>query len=148
MCLRLAAPAGLVLALAIAGTASARTVDIELLVDQATGKIVFAPAYLRLETGDKLRFEANGPGRLVGSIAGMLPDGVAPLRQQPGKPMIAILDKDGVYGFACLQHYADGVVALYLASKPANEGAAKTVEHPAAAARRFADLFAKIDAGD
>lgn len=94
--------------LASFGTASARTIDVQLRRNGDNGQVSFDPAYLRLQTGDKLRFVANGPDSLVGSIAGMLPDGVAPLRQKAAQRLIVSLDKDGVYGFACLPHYGDG----------------------------------------
>lgn len=148
MRLRRLAPAGLVLALTIVAPVSARTVDVALCPDKATGRIAFDPAYLRLQTGDKLRFAAAGGDMLVASIKGMLPNGVAARRQKPGQALLVTLDMDGVYGFTCLPHYGDGVVALFVASKPANEVAAKSVQHPAAAARRFDELFARLDAGD
>lgn len=138
----------LVLGLAMVGPVSARTVDIRLHQDGATGRLRFEPDYLRLETGDRLRFAVGAGDALVGSIAGMLPAGVAVQRQKPGQSLIVVLDKDGVYGFACLPHYQDGVVALFLASKPANELAAKAVHHPPAAAQRIADFFARLDDGD
>lgn len=121
--------------------AQAKTIDITLGAD---GKS-FSPDFQWLETGDRVRFAANAADHLVTTIPGMLPDGVPAARQTPNRPLAVTLAKDGVYGFACCGDDAQGAVALFIAGKPANEGAAKRVKHKTAAQQRFTALFARLD---
>lgn len=133
-------------ALSVAGgAASAKTVEIDLLNKDATGTMVFAPAFVRAEPGDQLLFKAVAKSHMVGSIPGMLPDGATPVTGRMGNDLTVTLTKEGVYGFECKPHYAMGMVALVVVGKPVNEAAAKAVHNPPMAQKRLTGLFADLD---
>lgn len=135
-------------ALLAAGTAYAADHQIQMLNKGEQGVMVFQPAFVEAAVGDTVTFVPTDKGHDAASIKGMLPDGVQPFKGEMSKPITITVGAEGVYGVKCVPHYGMGMVALIVVGKPVNLDAAKTVKHPGKAKAVFADLLAKVPAGN
>ena len=78
----------------------------------------------------------------VKSVAGMLPEGVAPWRGRMGDELVVTLNQPGVYGVKCPAGYKVGMVGLIVVGRdPPNWESARAVRHPPEPSRAFAGLF-------
>ncbi len=116
--------------------------------EDAQGRFRFEPSLLWIAPGDTVRFEPDNHLHATKAIPGMLPEGASPWWSRMGEPTVVRFEVPGVYGFKCPSHYGMGMVGLIVVGDPApNLGAARRVSHPPAAARAFAELFARLEAG-
>ena len=114
----------------------------KLVTEDANGRFHFEPALVVAEPGDSVRFEPDGPMHAVKSVAGMLPEGVAPWRGRMGEELVVQLDRPGLYGVKCRSGYEVGMVGLIVVGESApNWDDAIAVRHPPAASAAFAALF-------
>jgi len=130
------------------GAAYAADHQVQMLNKGAAGAMVFEPSLIEAAPGDTVTFVPTDKGHDAVSIDGMLPDGAQPFKGEMNKPVTVIIDKEGVYGVKCAPHYGMGMVALIVAGKPVNLEQAKAVKQPGKAKKVFADLFAKVPAGN
>lgn len=135
-------------ALLAAGTAYAADHQVQMLNKGEKGIMVFQPAFVEAAVGDTVTFVPTDKGHDAASIDGMLPDGAQPFKGEMSKPITITIGAEGVYGVKCVPHYGMGMVALIVAGKPTNLDKAKTVKQPGKAKAAFADLFAKVPAGN
>lgn len=132
--------------LAIPATpAVAKEIVVQMKNKGAAGFMVFEPAYVDAKAGDTIRFVPTDPGHNAQTIAGFLPDGVAPSAGQIGKEFDLKVTKAGLYGVECQPHFGMGMVALIkVGSGPApNAAKARAAKLTPLAAKRMAPLFAK-----
>lgn len=110
----------------------------------ATGAMVFVPAYVQAAVGDTIHFEATDKGHNAMPIAGMIPSGVTAPPGVMNKDYFLTLSKPGLYGIKCSPHYSMGMVALIKAGKGAapNAAAAAAVSMPGLAKQRMAPMLA------
>ena len=85
----------------------------KLVTEDANGRFHFEPALVVAEPGDSVRFEPDGPMHAVKSVAGMLPEGVAPWRGRMGEELVVQLDRPGLYGVKCRSGYEVGMVGTH-----------------------------------
>lgn len=130
------------------GAAYAADHQVQLLNKSQNGVMVFEPNYIEAAPGDTVTFVPTDKGHDAASIDGMIPDGVQPFKGEISKPITVTVDKEGVYGVKCVPHYGMGMVALIVVGKPVNLEQAKAVKQPGKAKKVFADLFAKVPAGN
>lgn len=135
-------------ALMAASTAYAADHEVKLLNKGEHGVMVFEPNYIEAAPGDTVTFVPTDKGHDAASIDGMIPDGAQPFKGEISKPITVTVDKEGVYGVKCVPHYGMGMVALIVVGKPVNLEQAKTVKQPGKAKKVFADLLAKVPAGN
>ncbi|MCJ2068210.1 pseudoazurin [Methylobacterium sp. J-030] len=109
------------------------------------GRMVFDPAYVKIQPGDTIRFVPTDKGHNVELIKSMAPEDAPPFKTVVGKEVAVTVDKAGLYGFKCAQHDILGMVGLIqVGDKPENLEAAKAVQHGKLAAKRFEPLLDKV----
>ena len=110
----------------------------------ATGMMVFVPAYVQANVGDTIHFEATDKGHNAQPIPGMIPVGITAPNGVMNQDYFLTVSKPGLYGIKCAPHYPMGMVALIKAGKgPApNAAPAAAVMLPPLAQRRMAPMLA------
>jgi pseudoazurin len=131
-------------ALGTVNLAGAAEVEVKMLNKGAEGFMVFEPSLVKVEPGDTVKFVATDKGHNAETIAGMLPEGTAPIHGKIGQDVSVKFDKPGVYGVKCMPHYGMGMVAMIVVGAPTNQDAAKAVNHPGKAKQVFAAMFGRL----
>ena len=126
--------------------AGAAEIEVKMLNKGSEGFMVFEPSFVKAEPGDTIRFVATDKGHNAETIAGMLPDGAAPVAGKMGQDLSVKFDRPGVYGIKCTPHYGMGMVAMIVVGAPSNQDAAKTVNHPGKAKQVFSAMFGRLSA--
>ena len=134
--------AGAVMAMAVAGPAAAKDVQVKMLNKGAAGSMVFEPALVKVAPGDTVTFVAVDKGHNAEIISGMIPAGAAPFKGKMNQILTIKFTKPGVYGYKCLPHYGMGMVGAVIVGSPASNAAqAKAVSHPGKAKTVFAGII-------
>jgi pseudoazurin len=117
-----------VASLAMAGTARAAEVEVRLL-NKGTdgGTMVFEPAFVKIASGDIVKFLSTDKGHNAEAIKGVLPDGAKPFVGKNGEDLAVKFEQEGVYGVKCLPHYGICMVVMVAAGASANVDQAKAV---------------------
>lgn len=134
------------LGLTIAGTpVCAAQIVVQMKNVDASGAMVFVPAYVQAAVGDTIHFVATDKGHNAQPIAGMIPTGATVPNGVMNKDYDLTVSKPGLYGIKCAPHFSMGMVALVKAGKgPApNAAAAASVSLPGLAKMRMAPMLAK-----
>lgn len=126
------------------GSAQAAEHVIKMLNKSGNKQMQFEPAFTMAAPGDTIKFVSVDKGHSVESIADMWPEGAKPVKGAISQDVTMTVDKEGVYGVKCTPHYLMGMVALIEVGKPTNLDKAKAFKAPAAAAKRFEELFAEV----
>lgn len=106
----------LVFALAVTPV-MARVVDVKMLTEGASGKMVFEPALIKINPGDTVRFIAVDKGHNVETIDGFIPAAATSFQSKSGQDFEVKLTKPGVYGIKCKPHFWMGMVGLIVVGK-------------------------------
>jgi pseudoazurin len=130
--------------LGAANVAAAAEIEVKMLNKGAEGFMVFEPSFVKAEPGDTVKFVATDKGHNVETIAGMLPEGASPVAGKMGQDLSVKFEKPGVYGVKCTPHYGMGMVAMVVVGTPANQDAAKAVNHPGKAKQVFTAMFGRL----
>ena len=134
--------AGAMFALAAAGPAAAKDVQVKMLNKGAKGMMVFEPSLVKVAPGDTVTFVATDKGHNAESIAAMLPPGAVAFKGKMSQNLQVKFVKPGVYGFKCMPHYGMGMAGAVIVGNPgSNLGAAKSVSHPGKAKQTFASIL-------
>lgn len=139
----------MILAVGISATALATGAEAEEHVVKMLNKsgskfMQFEPAFLKVASGDTVKFVPQDKTHNAESIPEMWPEGAEKFKGSINKEVSVTLDKEGVYGVKCMPHYPMGMVALIQVGKPVNLEAAKAFKAPATAAKHFEELFAQV----
>lgn len=138
---------GLGLAAIAAGATPAAAKDhvVHMKNSGAAGPMVFEPAFVKANPGDKIRFLPSDPSHNAETIPNMLPAGVAPSAGQMNKEFVLTVTKPGLYGIKCKPHYTMGMVALVQVGKGPSENiaAAKAAKLPPLAQKRMTAMLAQ-----
>jgi len=101
------------LLLLLAATAAhAERFEVKMLNRNATGGMVYEPDYLRIRSGDTVKFIATDVTHNAASIAEMLPPGATPFKGQINQEIEVTFDAPGLHGVRCIPHWAMGMVML------------------------------------
>ncbi|QNN64658.1 pseudoazurin [Sphingomonas rhizophila] len=133
--------AGAVMAMAVAGPAAAKDIQVKMLNKGANGAMVFEPALVRAAPGDTVTFVATDKGHNAEIISGMIPAGAAPFKGKMNQNLTVKFSKPGVYGYKCLPHYGMGMVGAVIVGSATNAAQAKAVSHPGKAKSVMANLI-------
>ena len=95
---------GLIGGLLLAGTASAAEVEVKLMNDGPSGRMVFEPPLVKVNVGDTITFKAASPNHFVGTVRNMIPAGAQPFRGEANKDYKVTLTTPGIYGVECFVH--------------------------------------------
>lgn len=107
----------------------------------------FVPAFLKIEKGDTVIFEATQKGHNSATKKGMLPEGAKKWNGRINKSIEVTYDTDGTYGYFCVPHYSVGMVGLILVGDySVNFEEARKVKQRGKAKRAFKALFERADA--
>lgn len=82
--------------------------------------MVLKPAFLKVQPGDTVKFVPTDKNHNVESVKEIWPEGVEPVKGSMNKEVSFTAEKEGLYLFKCLPHYAMGMVALIQVGKPVN----------------------------
>lgn len=133
---------GAALAVALAGPAAAKDVQVKML-NQGNGRtMVFSPELVRIAPGDTVTFVATDKGHNAEIISTMQPAGAVPFKGKMNQNLTVKFTKPGTYGYKCLPHYGMGMVgAVIVGNGAANAAQAKAASHPGKAKQVFANLL-------
>jgi pseudoazurin len=135
---------GAVSATVVVSAAFAAEHVMSLVTEGTHGRFRFDPPLVLAQPGDTVRFVPQDSMHAVKSVAGMLPEGVAPWRGRMGEELVVPLPQPGVYGVKCRSGYEVGMVGLIVVGdNEANWASAAAVRHPPTASSAFAALFAE-----
>ncbi|AVX06034.1 pseudoazurin (plasmid) [Maritalea myrionectae] len=135
--------AAFTLGLALTGTAVAEDFTIKMLNQGEGGeRMVYEPAFLHIQPGDSVTFEATDPSHNAETILGIQPEGAEAFKGRINEEITITFEQEGVYGYKCLPHYGLGMVGLILVGNEAeNLDEAQTVKMPPKAQEGMAFLF-------
>lgn len=86
------------------------------------GTFVFDPAYLQVQPGDSVTFEATDQGHNSESVS--VPDGAAAWKSDISQPVTVTFTREGVYLYQCLPHALFGMAGVIQVGKAVNKDAA------------------------
>lgn len=139
--------AGVVGAMALAGSASAGEVQVRMLNMGAQGPMVFEPSTAKVKVGDTIRFIPTDAGHNAESIPELVPAGVTPVKGAMGKEVVVKITKPGVYGFKCMPHWTMGMVFIAKAGDAAVDPTATNAliaKAPPLTKKRLTAAFAAV----
>ena len=132
----------------LASPAFAATHTVEMLnkdPDNPKARMVFKPAFLKIEPGDTVVFKATDKGHNTVSVKGMIPEGATAWKSPMNKDFEVTLDKTGIYGYKCMPHFGMGMVGLIqVGDDKSNLEAAKGAKMLGKSKAVFAKLFENI----
>ena len=130
------------MALAVAGPAAAKDVQVKMLNKGPGRAMVFSPEVVKIAPGDTVTFVATDKGHNAEIISTMLPAGAAPFKGKMNQNLIVKFTKPGTYGYKCLPHYGMGMVGAVIVGNGApNAAQAKAASHPGKAKTVFAGIL-------
>lgn len=130
------------MALAVAGPAVAKDVQVKMLNKGSGRTMVFSPEVVKIAPGDTVTFVATDPGHNAEIISTMLPAGAAPFKGKMNQNLTVKFTKPGTYGYKCLPHYGMGMVGAVIVGNGApNAAQAKAATHPGKAKTVFASIL-------
>ena len=112
--------------------------------DDAGNKMVFKPAFLKVEPGDTVKFVPTDKGHNAESVPKIWPEGVEQVKGKFGAEVVFKAEKDGLYVFKCLPHYGMGMVALIQVGKPVNLEQVKGFIATGLSKQRFEEEMKKV----
>ena len=131
-------------------SAFAATHEIQMLnknPDNAKQRMVFLPAYLKIEAGDTVIFKSVDKGHNSVSVKGMIPEGAEAWKGKMNKDFEITLDVEGVYGYKCLPHFGMGMVGvIQVGDDVSNLDAIKKAKMPGKPKKAFGEIFAAMEA--
>ncbi|HXG82349.1 MAG TPA: pseudoazurin [Sphingomicrobium sp.] len=134
--------AGAVMALAVAGPAAAKDVQVKMLNKGNGRTMVFSQEVVKIAPGDTVTFVSTDPGHNAESISGMIPAGAAPFKGKMNQNLTVKFTKPGIYGYKCAPHYGMGMVGvIVVGTGGTNLAAVQKVSHPGKAKQVFANLL-------
>ncbi|MEL7129309.1 MAG: pseudoazurin [Pseudomonadota bacterium] len=111
-------------------------------------RMVFYPAVVQVNVGDTVKFVPSDLSHQSNSNDGMIPEGVEGWRGRVNQEVSYTFEEPGIYGYQCIPHYAAGMIGLVIVDgegKLDNLEAAKEVNHPGLAGRRWPQLWAEAE---
>lgn len=133
----------LCLGLLAALPAHAADFEVKMLNRGEAGAMVFEPAFLRVAPGDTVTFVPTDRSHNAESIGGMTPEGADPFKGRMNEAVTVTFEKEGIYGYKCLPHYAMGMVGVVVVGDPENLAEAAKASHPGKARAVMGDLMAE-----
>ena len=104
-----------------AAPASAREWRVAMVNRGANGAMDFTPAFIRVATGDSVRFVAQDKSHNAESIPQLTPPGGSLFKGTMNSDVLVRFTKPGLYGYKCLPHFAMGMVGLIEVGSAANK---------------------------
>ena len=108
----------------------------------------FDPELLYVNPGDSIKFVViEGSGHNTETIVGMIPKGAEEWKSEISKDFTITLQKEGVYGYKCFNHYIMGMIGVIVVGNPSvNLDEAVKVPHSGLAKKYFDSIFDEIKA--
>ncbi|PAX09006.1 pseudoazurin [Sphingomonas lenta] len=109
------------------------------------GAMVFEPAFVKAQPGDRIRYVPTDPSHNAETIPSMLPAGVTSTKGAMNKEFVLTVSKPGLYGIKCQPHYSMGMVGLVqVGNGPSlNLAQARAAKLPPFAAKRMNAMLAQ-----
>lgn len=133
------------LPLLLAGTllftpVQAQTHEVKMLNRGIAASMVYEPDYLRIATGDSVKFIATQNGHNAASVPGLLPQGAEAFKSKINQEFEHTFNVPGLYGIQCIPHLAMGMVMLIQVGEPT----APAPLLPATLPKRAFDHFSRL----
>lgn len=127
------------------GCALAETFEVKMLNKNGKENMVFEPGFLRIASGDTVRFVPTDKGHNAETIKGRIPEGAEPFKGKIGKEVEVTLTTEGLYAVQCKPHFAMGMV-MTIAVGDIAEAPASFLEGriPKRAKKRFEEYLSKL----
>lgn len=127
------------------GSALAETFEVKMLNKSGKERMVFEPDFLRVASGDTVRFVPTDKGHNAETIKGRIPEGAEPFAGKIGKEVEVMLTTEGLYAIECKPHFAMGMV-MTIAVGDLTEAPASFLEGriPKKALKRFEEQISKL----
>lgn len=130
----------------MAGAGFAADHRVQMLNKGEGGMMVFEPAYVRAEPGDRVTFVPADKSHNVESIAEILPEGVEKFKSKVNEEFILTVNEPGLYGVKCTPHFAMGMVGLIqVGEAPANIEAVQSAKMSKKARERMDEAIVQIE---
>lgn len=117
--------------------------------EDSSQRMVFTPNVIRVQPGTTVSFVPSQPAHNCQSTPGMLPENAVAWRGSFGKQLDVTLTIPGYYGYHCMPHRSMGMVGLIIVEgegQDANLAAAKSIKQPGMAAKRWDDIWQRVQA--
>ena len=85
---------------------------VKMLNQGAAGVMIFEPAFLKINKGDSVTFEATDAAHNSASIPGMIPSGGPSWNSALSKDITVTFDTPGIYGYQCTPHSMMAMVGV------------------------------------
>lgn len=92
------------------GVALAETFEVKMLNKSGKERMVFEPEFLRIASGDTVRFIPTDKGHNAQTVKGRIPEGAEPFKGKMSKEIEVTLTTEGFYAIECKPHFAMGMV--------------------------------------
>jgi len=92
------------------GVALAETFEVKMLNKSGKERMVFEPDFLRIASGDTVRFIPTDKGHNAETVKGRIPEGAESFKGKMSKEIEVTLTTEGVYAVECKPHFAMGMV--------------------------------------
>lgn len=100
----------LALCVTLTGAAWAEDFEVQMLNRAEAGTMVFEPSFLRIASGDTVKFIAADRGHNTESVKTMMPEGAEAFAGRINEEIEVTFDLEGLYGVMCKPHFAMGMV--------------------------------------
>lgn len=105
------------------------------------GVMVFKPAVVFANVGDKVRFVPTTRGHQAQSFKDMTPKGGTPFKTKMNKETEVTIDAEGVWAYNCLPHKAMGMVGLIVVGENADLANFKVSKRLPPKARKRLEMY-------
>ncbi len=103
--------------------------------------MAFQPSFLKVAVGDTVKFVPTDKSHNAESVREVWVEGAAPVKGALSATVEFKAEKEGVYVFKCLPHFAMGMIAVVQVGKPENLDKVKTFVPPGVAKARLAKIL-------
>lgn len=105
--------------------------------------MVFEPDYVKAAVGDTIKIVVADKLHNAETIAGVWPEGVAPIKGKINEEITLTVTAEGLYGIKCTPHHGMGMVALIVVGNAKVTDAHRAVRQPGLAQRLFTESLEK-----
>ncbi len=127
------------------GVALAETFEVKMLNKSGKERMVFEPDFLRIASGDTVRFLPTDKGHNAQTVKGRIPEGADAFKGKMSKEVEVTLTTEGLYAIECKPHFAMGMV-MTIAVGDIKQAPASFLEGriPKKAKKRFEEQLSKL----
>ena len=133
-------------AASLSTAASAAEYEVQMLNKDSDGQMwQFEPAFLKIASGDTVRFVPAEKGHNSEATANTIPEGAKPWKGKVNEPITVTYAREGIYVYKCLPHAGLGMVGvIQVGESNTNLDDVKNIKMPGKGMSRVAELIAQV----